>query len=59
MSLEAYPLLIKEEADHLTVVIFTKYSMDADKPVPVVNIPPVSVIGYPTSKAINGRIQGS
>ena len=33
--------------------------MDADKPVPVVNLPPVIFIGGPSKKVITGKIQGA
>ena len=32
--------------------------MDADKPVPVVNLPPVKFIGINTNQGITGNIQG-
>ena len=31
--------------------------MDADKPVPVVNLPPMRFIGSPTNQVITGNIQ--
>ena len=40
------------------MVIFTKDNIDADKPVPVVNISPVRVVGGPTRHGITGIIQG-
>ena len=43
----------------MTVVIFTKYNKDADKPVPVVNIPPVRFIGSTQRQARTGSIQVS
>ena len=42
----------REGAEHQPGVLFTKENMDADKPIPVVNIPPVSFIGGPTSQGI-------
>ena len=39
--------------------IFTKENMDADKPVPVVNIPPVRFIGGPSKHGKTGNIQGA
>ena len=48
----------KKRADHLPVVIFTKYNVDAYKPVPVVNIPPVRFIVIPTNQGITGNIAG-
>ena len=41
------------------MLLFTKYSMDADKPVPVVNIPPVKFIGITTNQGITVNIQES
>ena len=41
------------------MILFTKKNMYTDKPVPVVNIPPVSFIVYPTSQVRTGSIQGS
>ena len=46
VTLSSYSVMVKERADHLPVVLFTKENIDADKPVPVVNIPPMSFIGY-------------
>ena len=40
------------------MVLFTKENMDADKPIPVVNIPPVSFIGGPSKKGITCNMQG-
>ena len=57
--LSAHSALVKEGADHLSVVIFTKYNIDTDKPVLVLNTPPVSFIGVPTSQGITGSIQRS
>ena len=39
------------------MVLLKEDNMDADKPVPVVNIPHVRFIGGPTSDGITGRIQ--
>ena len=47
----------KKRADHLPVVLFTKYNVDAYKPVPVVNMPPVRFIGGPIIQGITGSIQ--
>ena len=33
--------------------------MDADKPGPVVNLPPVKFIGGPTKQGITGNVQGA
>ena len=39
------------------MIIFTKYSMDADKPVTVINLPPVKFIGISTNqgRAVNNQ----
>ena len=50
--------MIKEGADHLSVVIFTKYNMESDKPVPVLNLPPVRFLGVPSKQVRTGNIQG-
>ena len=39
------------------MVLFTKESMDADKPVPVIKIPPVRFIGVPTKQERTGNIK--
>ena len=43
----------------MSVVIFTKEDMDADKPVPVGNLPPMSFIGGTQNKRRKGNIQGA
>ena len=48
VSLVEHSALVKKVEDHLSVVLFTKDNMDADKPVPVVNIPHVGYIGGTT-----------
>ena len=48
--------MVKERADHQPVVIFTKENTDADKPVPVVIIPPARFIGGPKSQGRTGSI---
>ena len=48
VSLVAQSEMLKEGADHLPVVIFAEDNIYADKPVPVVNLPPVRFIGCPT-----------
>ena len=55
-SLESHSVMVKEEADHKSVVLFTKDNMDADKLVPVVNILPVMFIDGPTSQVRTGII---
>ena len=51
--------MMKERADHQPVLQFTKEKMEADKPVPVVNLTPVRFIGGPTKQVIVGNIQGA
>ena len=51
--------MIKEGADHKPVVLFTKYNMYVDKPVPVENFPPVRLIGVPSNQGITCYIQGA
>ena len=51
--------MVKEIADHLPVIIFTKYNIDTDKPAPVVNILPVRFIGVLTSQGIKISIKGA
>ena len=50
--------MVKERADHLPVVLFTKESMDADKPVPVAKFPPVRFIDVPIKQVRTGNVQG-
>ena len=49
--------MVKEVLDHLPVVLLTKDNMDADKPVPMVNIPLIRFIGGTTRQVITGSIQ--
>ena len=58
VSLEEYSEMAKEVEEHLSVVIFTKENMDADKPVPVVNLPTVRFIGGHQKQGITGNIHG-
>ena len=46
--LAAHSEIVKERVNHQPVLLFTKENMDADKPVLVVNIPPMGFIGGPT-----------
>ena len=41
------------------MVILKKKNMDADKPIPVVNLPPVMSIGGPSKQVRTGNIQGA
>ena len=50
LSLVSQLELVKEVANHMPVVLFTKESMDAYKPVPLVNIPPVRFMGGPKNQ---------
>ena len=50
--------MVKAVADRQPVVLFKKYNMDADKPDPVVNIPPARFIGCPSNQGRTGNIQG-
>ena len=50
VSLSLHSEFVKEVYDHLPVVLFTKYSTDTDKPVPVGNLPPARFIG------VNGKV---
>ena len=59
ISLVLHSYLVEEVVDHLPVVIFTKYNMDADKPVSVVNCQPVRFIGVSTSQVRTGSRKGS
>ena len=40
------------------MVLFTKQNMDGDKPVPVLNFPPVRFIGGPSNQGRSCNIQG-
>ena len=51
--------MVKEGADHQPVVLFTKENMGAVKPIPLVILPPVSLIGVPTRHGRTGSIQVS
>ena len=51
--------MVKERAYYLPVVLFSKENIDADKPIPEVNLPPVSFIGAPTRHRRIGIIQVS
>ena len=57
--MEAHSAMAKEGAYHLSVVLFLKENMDADKPFPVVNIIPVKFIGGPQKQGRSGIIKGA
>ena len=59
VSLASHPEMVKIRADHLIVFLFTIDNMDANKPVPVVKLPPVRFIGGTISQGITSIIQGS
>ena len=59
VSLAAHSEMVKERADHQPVVLFTKDNIGADKPVPVVILPPVRFIGGPTRQEKIGITQVS
>ena len=59
MSLAAHSAMVKESADHQPVVLFTKDNTGADKPAPLVILPPVRFIGGPTRKVRTVSIQES
>ena len=48
ISFTSHSEMVKEGAERLPVVLFTEESIDADKTVPVVNLPPMRFIGGPT-----------
>ena len=50
--------MVTEGEDHQPVFLFTKDNMDADKPVSVVNCPPVRFIGGPSKKERTVNIKG-
>ena len=47
VCLSEHPAMVKEGADHQPLVTLKKEKMDSDKPVPVVNLPPVRFIDGP------------
>ena len=57
ISLAAHPSMLKERADHNAVVLFTKYNMDSDKPVPVVNLPDVRFICGPSNQGKQAKFR--
>ena len=50
--------MLKEVNEHPPVVLFAKESMDLDKPVPVVNLPPVRFIGVTKNQERTESIHG-
>ena len=59
VSLSSHSELVKEGAYQQPVVLFTKDNMDEDKNDPVVNLPPMRFLGYPTMNITTGNIQGA
>ena len=59
VTLATHSEMVKEGEDHQKVVLFTKDNTDADKPVIVVNLPPVSFIGGTSKQGRTGNIQGA
>ena len=57
--MEAQPVMVKEIADDLTVVLPKKENTDSDKPVTVVNLPPERFIGGPLNQGRTGKIKGA
>ena len=51
--------MAKEGKYHLSVVLFTKYILDAYRPILVGNIPPLKFVGGPTKQVRSVNIQGS
>ena len=49
--------MIKKGYEQQPVVLFSKENMEAYKPVPVVNLPPVSFIGGHSNQVITGNMQ--
>ena len=56
VSLSAHSGMVQEGACHIPLVILTKENMDADEPVPVVDLPHVRFIGGPISQGRTIRI---
>ena len=58
VSLEAHSVMLSKGANHQPVVLLMKENINADKHVPVVNLPPVRFIGGHTSQGRTGSIYG-
>ena len=50
--------MVKKATEKNTVVIFTKNSMELDKTILVVNLPPLSFLDGPTNQRIKVSMQG-
>ena len=57
--MEAHSAMVNEGVYHHPVVLFTKENMDVDKPVIVLNLPPVKFKGIPSKQGRTGNIQGA
>ena len=51
--------MVKKATEKNTVVIFTKNSMELDKTILVVNLPPLSFLGCFTTQGITYNMWGS
>ena len=58
-SLSPHPELETKVTDNQTVVILTKYRLDAYTTMSVGNISPLKLSGGPTNQVITGKIKGS
>ena len=58
MSLSGQSALVNKGTYHLSVLLLTKYSMDTDIPMIVVNIPSLRFVGLTTKTLITGNFQG-
>ena len=59
VSLVEQSVMVQEREYHLPVVLFTKDNINANKPIPVVNLPHVMFIGGPKIQGRTGIIQVS
>ena len=57
ISLSSHPALKKRVIYPQTVLLFTKNSLDTEKPILVVNIPPLKFTGGTTNQVITVNIQ--
>ena len=58
MYLEGKSALVNKGTYHLSVLLFTKDSMDTDIPIIVVNILSLRFVGLTTKTSITGNFQG-
>ena len=59
ISLTAYSTLETKVTDHQKVVLLTKESLEAEKPISVGNNPPLKFAGGPTNSGNNRQLVGS